>query len=80
MLRPITPHNQPQLAGHVSDPRTLLALANAVYGRYPRACLIGVPASRFDYGAELSPVAKAGVAAALQLIQYLLASVEPLRR
>jgi hydrogenase maturation protease len=74
VLRPITPHNQSQLAGHLSDPRAVLALAYAIYGRYPRAWLLGVPASRFDYGAALSPVATAGVAGALDLIRYLIAN------
>src|SRR5262245_7163428 len=41
-LRPIAPLNRPHLVGHAGDPRALLALANAVYGRYPRAWSIAV--------------------------------------
>jgi hydrogenase maturation protease len=78
-LHPIAPLDRPHLAGHVGDPGALLALANAVYGQYPRAFLIAVPASSFQYGAGLSHVASAGVASALRLIRYLitLLRVEP---
>ena len=74
-LRPIAPHNQPRLAGHSGDPCALLALADIVYGQHPRAWLITVPATSFEYGADLSPVARAGVASALHLIRCLIASM-----
>jgi hydrogenase maturation protease len=73
-LRPLEPLERPQLAGHAGDPRALLALAAAVYGKYPRACLITVPATCFDFGAALSCVASAAVQDALQLIRSLIAS------
>jgi hydrogenase maturation protease len=58
--------------GHSGDPRTLLALAEALYGRSPRAWSIGVPATSFAFGADLSPVAQRGLADALQQIYRLL--------
>src|SRR6516225_9136315 len=40
--------------GHTSDPRQLLALAQALYGRYPPAWLITIPGSNFQPGQALS--------------------------
>src|SRR5262249_56475294 len=51
-------------AGHASDPRSLLALARAVYGRWPPARLIAVPAQGLSMGARLSPGARRRLAAA----------------
>lgn len=65
--------------GHTSDPRGLLALTEALYGRYPTAWLITVPARSFALGAGLSPVAERGLAAALEEIHDLIQSVvEPI--
>jgi hydrogenase maturation protease len=71
-LHPIAPLNRSHLSGHVGDPRALLALANAVYGQYPDAWLISVPATNFQYGADLSRLTSAEVASALDLIRYLI--------
>ncbi len=79
-LDAIAPHNRAQLAGHSGDPGALLALAGAVYGQHPRAWLIGVPASSFAYGAELSRGARIGIAGALQLIRYLIISLTDVAR
>jgi hydrogenase maturation protease len=79
-LRVIAPHNQAQLAAHTGDPRALLALTNAVYGHSPRAWLLTVPATSFDYGADLSHVARAGVASTLPLIRDLIRTMTEVTR
>src|SRR5207248_461911 len=71
-LHPIAPLDRRHVSAHVGDPWTLLALTDAAYGQYPRAWLITVPASSFEYGTSLSCVAATGVAGALHLIRYLL--------
>jgi hydrogenase maturation protease len=51
--------------GHTSDPRWLLALTEALYGRRPEAWLVTVPAHNFDLCEGLSSAAKNGAAVAL---------------
>jgi hydrogenase maturation protease len=58
--------------GHTGDPRELLALAEALYGRCPAAWSIAVPAQSFAFGAGLSPVAERGLAAALERVRDLI--------
>ena len=57
--------------GHTCDPRWLLALAEALYGRRPEAWLATIPAADFGLGGRLSPTARAGVAVALRQINRL---------
>ncbi len=59
------------LHGHVCDPRSLLALARAIYGRTPRCWLITVPCTDFSLGEGLSITARKGVAQALERIAAL---------
>ncbi|MFB2921341.1 MULTISPECIES: hydrogenase maturation protease [Aerosakkonema] len=59
---------------HTSDPRSLLALTKALYGRYPHAWLVKVPAVNFELGESLSPIAQKGIDDALEEIDYLLRS------
>jgi len=75
-LEPIGPAAVDSPLGHVGDPRALLALTEALYGRCPRAWAIGVPAQSFAFGAELSPLAERGVVAALEQISKLLCRAE----
>jgi Ni,Fe-hydrogenase maturation factor len=72
-IHPIEPAAIDSAIGHTGDPRALLALAAALYGRCPPAWSITAPASRFEFGAELSPAAERGLAAALQRIGDLIA-------
>ncbi len=58
--------------GHTGDPRALLALTQALYGRCPQTWLITIPATRFDFGAPLSPAAQQGKAEALRHIRRLI--------
>jgi Ni,Fe-hydrogenase maturation factor len=58
--------------GHTSDPRYLLALAQSVYGRSPPAWWVTVPATDFELGESLSPLAERGVRAAIRAIRSLI--------
>ena len=57
--------------GHTCDPRGLLALAQTVFGRAPEAWWITIPAADFSFGAPLSPLARRGIAQALDQIRLL---------
>lgn len=57
--------------GHVSDPPSLLALAQLLYHRTPSAWLVTVPAVNFELGESLSLIAQQGVAEALEQIRWL---------
>jgi Ni,Fe-hydrogenase maturation factor len=58
--------------GHTGDPSVLLAFAAALYGRYPSAWSITIPAQSFAFGADLSPAAERGLTAALRQIRELI--------
>ena len=62
---------------HTSNPRSLLALANALFGRSPPAWLVAVPGTCFDLVEGLSPLARAGVAGAVEEIRRLWTSLLP---
>jgi Ni,Fe-hydrogenase maturation factor len=57
--------------GHTSDPRWLLALTEAAYGRRPEAWLVTIPAADFALGGRLSGTAQAGMAVAMRQINRL---------
>ncbi len=61
-------------SAHASDPRSLLALSQALYHRSPPAWWLLIPAVNFDFGEELSPTTSQGVADALEEISRLLNS------
>jgi hydrogenase maturation protease len=63
------------MTGHASDPRFLLALAQALYGRHPRTWLVTVPVADLSLGERISPAAERGVAAALERIAELIRAV-----
>jgi Ni,Fe-hydrogenase maturation factor len=71
-VQPIEPAAVDSALGHTGDPRALLALTKALYGRCPLAWSITVPARSFAFGAGLSPAAERGLAAALQQISDLI--------
>jgi len=62
--------------GHVCNPRTLLALAQMLYGRSPAAYWLTIPAVQFAMGDTLSEAAERGVAAALKCLRVLLGSFQ----
>jgi hydrogenase maturation protease len=61
------------MPAHGSNPRAVLALALAIFGRCPPAWLVTIPGSNFDFGAALSPAAERGVAAAVVCVRRLIA-------
>jgi hydrogenase maturation protease len=63
---PVPPEALAQTFGHTSSPQELLALAEALYGRRPRAWLVTVPAPDLDFGEGLSPPAARGAEEALR--------------
>ena len=60
------------IVGHVSDPRSLLALAQALYARVPRAWWVMVPGVNFEVGDRLSSTAEQNIETALQQIDHLI--------
>jgi hydrogenase maturation protease len=70
-LRKIEPADSAQIMAHAADPRVLLALGEKLFGGYPKAFLLAIPAENFAFGEELSPRARAGLQIALQKIRAL---------
>ena len=68
----IEPSSVQLMRGHTGDPQVLLALTQLAYGSCPLALWITIPARRFDFGADLSPTARCGAAAALRHIRALI--------
>jgi hydrogenase maturation protease len=50
----LEPSGSGEMNGHTSDPQSLLALAQAIYGHHPRAWLVTVPAADVTLGERLS--------------------------
>jgi len=71
-VRSIEPSESCGTISHVSDARSMLALARAVYGCQPRAWLITIPAADFSLGERFSPIAKRSAEAALARVCTLL--------
>jgi hydrogenase maturation protease len=65
----LVPASGASALGHTGDPRALLGLAVAIYGRCPSAWSIGIQAWSFAFGVGLSPAGERGLAAALRQIQ-----------
>lgn len=63
--RPVLPTATSPALGHVLEPGSLLGWAMRAFGQAPAAWLLTVPAKSFEVGAELSPVAQAGLGEAL---------------
>ena len=57
--------------GHREEPRSLLALTQAIYGKIPPAYWILIPAVNLEFGEKLSPVTECAVIAALETIKRL---------
>lgn len=58
--------------GHISDPRAILALALAVYGRCPRAFLLTAPMADAGVGIGLSAAASSHVPQAIRAVAALI--------
>ncbi|WP_052055299.1 hydrogenase maturation protease [Myxosarcina sp. GI1] len=61
-----------QLHSHFGDPRALLSLTLAIYGKCPQAWWVIIPATNFQLGESLSSLAKKGIALALIQIRAIL--------
>lgn len=66
---------RPAPQAHVSDPDSLIRLAQALFGRSPLAWLVTVPARNLDFGAPPSPEMATGVAAAVKEIRDLIGTL-----
>ena len=71
-LRPLEPAESGQIMTHAADPGALLALARDVFGQAPEAWWLTIPAVKFDFSSEFSPVAEQGMAGALDKIRAIL--------
>jgi hydrogenase maturation protease len=71
-VQSLLPNSSNVIAGHTADPRSLLALTQALYNRCPQAWWIKVPGVNFELGYSLSPIAEIGVAIALQKITQII--------
>lgn len=71
-LESIAPLADQIISTHYTDPRSLLALAQTLYGRTPISYWILIPAISFEFGEQLSPLSQEGVDQALTIIQELI--------
>ena len=63
------PASAPEMRAHQGHPATLLALAQAVFGRCPEAWWVTLPAHNFDFGAPLSEATLQSIPTALDQLQ-----------
>ncbi len=70
----VRPESPVRTSGHIGDPRSLLALAEWLDGRFPEAWLIAVPAVELSVGETLSETAVRGVEAACERIRRMAGS------
>ena len=68
---PVEPSSATGSGGHISDPRSLLAMAEWLYGHAPRAWLLTFPGADFSIGEDLSEMAARGIDRALDRIAIL---------
>ncbi|MEA5572676.1 hydrogenase maturation protease [Calothrix sp. UHCC 0171] len=64
----LEPSNNKIITGHITNPESLLALTQAIYGHYPPSRLVTVPGVNFELGENLSLIGERGVAIALEKI------------
>jgi hydrogenase maturation protease len=57
--------------GHISDPRSLLLLAQQVYGEVPVAYSLLLPAVNLEFGEQLSDVTRKSIDQAVDFLQIL---------
>lgn len=72
-LYDLQPTDSGTIRSHFADPRALLSLTQAVYGKCPQAWWLVVPGVNFQIGDRLSAVAQQGVLEALVQIRRLIA-------
>ena len=74
-ITPLSPSPSSTPQAHVSDPRSLMNLAQTLFGRCPPAWLVTVPARNLGFGAEFSPETLEDVQAAVRQIEKLIHSL-----
>lgn len=68
----IAPTYSTAIAGHTSDPRSLLALTQVLYDRLPIAWWVRIPGANFELGDCLSPTGERGIRVAIEQINDLI--------
>jgi hydrogenase maturation protease len=71
MLIRLHPAQVGEVLGHSPNPSALLFLARALFGRSPRSYLIGIPATRFEFGDEISPATHGAIGEAVEMVREL---------
>jgi hydrogenase maturation protease len=61
---------------HISNPSSLLALSQILYGHCPSAWLVSVPGVNFELSDRISPTAETGIAIAIVTIMQILNTIE----
>jgi hydrogenase maturation protease len=74
-LRRLAPDDTPALDGHALAAGQVLALAQALYGRCPKAYLLELPIHDVGFGEELSAPATATARRAIRLLDRRLAAL-----
>ncbi len=71
-VQSLSPSDENTIAGHTSDPQSLLALTQTLYGHCPPAVSVTVPGVNFEFGDCISQITETGKAIALgKIIQIL---------
>ncbi len=70
-LRRLDPRGPTRTLGHSADPRGLIGLALAVYGRAPQAWLLTIPVGDLGFGDQLSETARLGLGKAVRAVRAL---------
>ncbi|HEY9620008.1 MAG TPA: hydrogenase maturation protease [Crinalium sp.] len=68
-IETLQPDTAPAFTGHVVNPRSLLALSQALYGHVPIAYHLLIPVTSVAFGETFSAVTQANFAVALREIQ-----------
>jgi hydrogenase maturation protease len=71
ILQEILPGESVQVTTHAAEPRAVLALARDIYGRAPPAWLLTIPAEKFGFGEDLSPVTRRALTGAVAKVAAL---------
>jgi hydrogenase maturation protease len=71
----LEPAGQGTLSAHTGDPRSLLALTQALFGQRPPAWLVKIPGRCFEIGAPLSPITEQAVTEAVKRVEQLVREV-----
>ena len=71
------PASSTEVMGHTSDPRVLLAIAQALYNNHPPAWLVAIPGTNFEFGNHFSSMTEQGMEEALSILDRLIREHRP---